>query len=148
MSLPVQSGSPSGNEMNVREPRPAESTWRLKNPRRAARAASVLSFTCVAACACAANAGSVETPAWHEGRVRSVVTMQDLDVTVPLCGLRSRDATWSPDTRVAIVRSRVGKAPYDEAFVLAAGLDVHAGSEVRFDRAGCILQQPRKPAPS
>ena len=133
--------------MNACESGPVESARRLKHPWRAGRVAcahSIVFIACATACACAASAGSV----WHEGRVRSIVTMQTLDATVPLCGLRSEDATSTPATRVAIVRSRVGKAPYDEAFVLAAGLDVRAGSEVRFDRADCSLRPPRKPASS
>ncbi len=131
--------------MTASEPGPVESAGRPKQPRRAARVACVHSIAllaCAAACGCAAEAGS----AWREGMVRSIVTKQALDATVPLCRPRSRDATPAPDTRVAIVRSRVGKAPYDEAFVLAAGLDVRAGGDVRFDRRDCRLRQPSKPA--
>ncbi len=85
---------------------------------------------------------------WRDGKVQSVVALQQLDAGVPVCGSRSGNATWQPGTRVAIVRSRVGKASYDEAFVVADGFDVRAGGEVNFDRADCTLRPPRKPASS
>jgi hypothetical protein len=83
---------------------------------------------------------------WHEGTVRSVVSMRLLDAAVPVCGSPAREVPSALDERVAIVRSRVGKASYDEAFVLASGIDVREGSEVRFERAGCTLQRRLEPA--
>ena len=127
----------------------AEWTWRLEQPRSAPRAtfARALAFlACAAAGACASNVGSAEEAVWHEGRVRAVVSMRFLDATVPVCGSPAREAASRLDERVAIVRSRVGKASYDEAFVLATGIDVRAGSDVRFERVGCTLQQRLEPA--
>ncbi len=78
----------------------------------------------------------------------SVVTIQHLDKAVPVCGLPLRDVTSRPDAHVAVVRSRVGKSSYDEAFFLVAGNDVREGSDVRFERAGCAVQQRPSPASS
>ncbi len=151
MSLPGQPGGASGNMTNPCDRARAEPARRPKHPGRAARAAWVHSFvliTCAAACGCAGNAVQASEAVWRDGRVQSVVALQQLDAGVPVCGLRSGNATWQPGTRVAIVRSRVGKASYDEAFVVAPGLDVRAGSDVRFDRADCTLRPPRTPASS
>ncbi len=134
--------------MNAFDRRTADQAGRREHsevPHRATSTRALVLLACTAAGACAGNAGSVQEPAWHEGKVLSVVTMQQLDVAVPVCGLPLREVTSRPDSRLAIVRSRVGKSSYDEAFVIADGSDVRAGSNVRFERAGCVLQ-PR-PAP-
>jgi hypothetical protein len=103
-------------------------------------------LACAALGACASNVGPGEEAVWHEGRVRAVVSMRFLDAAVPVCGSPAREAASRSDERVAIVRSRVGKASYDEAFVLATGIDVREGSDVRFERVGCTLQPRLEPA--
>ena len=135
--------------MNAFDRGTAERAWRLERPKSAQRAAStraLVFLACAAVGACASHVGSGEEAVWHEGTVRSVVSMRFLDAAVPVCGLPARGAASRSDERVAIVRSRVGKASYDEAFVLATGIDVREGSDVRFERVGCTLQQRLEPA--
>ncbi len=135
--------------MNAFDRDSAEWTARLERPRSAPRAAStraLVFLACAAVGACASNVGSGEEAVWREGTVRAVVSMRLLDAAVPVCGSPAREVPSALDERVAIVRSRVGKASHDEAFVLATGIDVREGSDVRFERIGCTLRLRLEPA--
>ena len=138
----------SANDMNAFDRRTAERDWRREHSESAQRVTStraLVFLACAAVGACASNADSVKKAVWHEGKVLSVVTIQRLHGAVPVCGLPFRDVTPRPDSRVAVVRSRVGKSSYDEAFFLPAGDDLREGGDVRFKRVGCTVQQ--RPAP-
>lgn len=135
--------------MNAFDRGTADRACRLDRDRSAPRAASaraLVFLACAAVGACASHVGSGEEAVWREGTVRAVVSMRFLDAAVPVCGSPAREAASRLDERVAIVRSRVGKASYDEAFVLATGVDVREGSDVRFERVGCTLRQRLDPA--
>ena len=77
--------------------------------------------------------------------MRELVTVKDLNTSIPVCTPGANAEQSTSETRVAVVRSRVGRAPYDEAFVLEPGREVPLGSHVRVDRASCVLQATLEP---
>ena len=115
--------------------------------RRSAR--NVLALVAAVGVSSCTNSGALASAVeWRGGTVLSILTMRELDTALPLCNIRTAGESLSPGALVAVVRSRVGKASYDEAFVLGAGLGVSVGGRVRFDRAGCALLRMHEPVSS
>lgn len=95
-------------------------------------------------CSCVDSGRAGGEVVWSDGTVLAVVTKSELTAAIPMCTSRSGTEAWTDDVRVAIVRTRVGKGPYDEAFLLGSIPDVRAGDRVRLDRQGCIGRKARE----
>ena len=116
---------------------------RLHRGVRLAAASLLVVFAAVGASSCAEGAGTEGAVVWRDGTVLAIVTKSEMTAAVPMCTSRTGTAPWTEDVRVAVVRTRVGKGAYDEAFLLGALPGVRAGDRVRFDRRGCVLQKTR-----
>jgi hypothetical protein len=133
--------------MNAKNRGPVRTAMRLGRLHQGVRAAGASLFVLAATvgvCSCAVNEGAEGPVVWHDGMVLAIVAKGELNAAVPTCTSRSGTAPWTDEARVAVVRSRVGKGAYDEAFLLGAMADVRAGDTVGFDRRGCILRQTRQ----
>lgn len=111
---------------------------------RLAATGLIVVFAAVGASSCADGAATEGAIAWHDGTVLAVVRKSEMNAAVPMCTSRTGTAPWTDEARVAVVRSRVGKGAYDEAFLLSSIPDVGTGDRVRFERQDCILRKTRK----
>ena len=117
---------------------------RLHQGVRLAAARLLVLAAAIGASSCAGGSATDGPVVWHDGVVLAIATKGEMNAAVPMCASRTGMAPWTDGARVAVVRSRVGKGAYDEAFLLSSIPDVAAGDRVRFERRDCVLRKMRR----
>lgn len=96
--------------------------------------------------ACANEETSGLASQWREGVAMSIVREDAIpEGASSRCIAPPPDSDAQPrDVLVAIVRMRIGRAPFDEAFEIPQGATVRAGDAVRVQPRLCLLRDSSK----
>ena len=89
---------------------------------------------------CQASPAADSKAIWHEGIVQSVFALGSLGPSEKICS-DGRMAGPRPETlRAAVIRTRVGKSFYDQAFEVPDEVTLSVGDTVELKQGSCVLR--------